>query len=67
MQHLLLTLSILLLTGIAGKNYQIATDANHTILMQMEKIQESKINVTSDTEENDDCFFYGVIVDMNSF
>jgi len=68
MQHLMLVLAILLLVGIAGKKYPIATDTNNSILMQMEKMQESKTNLTEEAEDDDDDFFiYGASALYESF
>lgn len=68
MQHLMLVLAILLLVGIAGKKRPIATDTNSSILMQMEKMQESKTNLTEEAEGDDDDFFiYGAPALYESF
>jgi|RhiMetdeSRZDD1v2_1073273.scaffolds.fasta_scaffold02711_3 hypothetical protein len=68
MQHLMLVLAILLLAGIAGKRYPIATDTNNSILMKMEKMEESKTNIAEVAEEGDDDFFiYGAPALYDSF
>ena len=68
MQHLMLVLAILLLVGIAGKKRPIATDTNSSILMQMEKMQESKTSMIEEAEnEEDDFFIYGAPALYESF
>lgn len=67
MQHLMLILAILLLAGFAGKKYDVATDSSNTILMQMEKMQKSKINMTEEAKEGDDFFIYGAPALYDSF
>lgn len=70
MQHLMLVLAILLLTVIVekGSYYSETKHAKATMVLQPEKIQEKKIEITEDVEADHKTFFISsAITDNNSF